>query len=87
MRTAMKQVPKTRTAAKATAAKPVAKATSVGVSMEMWRERPQSQSTLQGSSFKHTGSSTMVSMSAVPFTAESGWVYLQAGWGYDCPGV
>ena len=29
-----------------------------GVSMEMWWERTQSQSTLQGSLFKYTGSST-----------------------------
>ena len=44
----------------------------VGVSMEMWWERAQSQSTLQGSSSEYTGSSATessweVSMSAVPF--------------------
>ena len=48
----------------------------VGVSMEMRWERTQSQSTLQGSSSKYTGSSATessweVSMSAVPFMAET----------------
>ena len=49
--------PQPRTTVKATTAKPVAKATSVGESMEMWWERTHIQSTLQGSLFKDMGSS------------------------------